>query len=711
MLKRDFSIIRFGLLIVLIIAVKPQNTRSWYAEITESNQLETNPSFSTHHWLAIKAIKLFPDAQIQWITNNFLSFWHGVEAVLNSEASLLYGLNSNDYGDINTYVLYLDAIGTSVTNDSLAIRADEEYSKLVSELGKTTPNHSLAAFYAGALSHYVSQAGVWGAIWDETLWGPLGQENWTNFELAIERGNKVSSIPQIEINFRFINFENLTNDYFNLTPAVVAAKDAYNATIDLAKNIHPVAQELGDNFNNSILHANQWSSSYYDDVEICLEYSIEAIYSSIKNAIIQSDLQYISLPIPSFTFYDLNGQIEISEFDVTFSDNSSTYILTDENATRAEFYYIHYEQTTPIITMSEESNQLKYNNVTKKWFYPKSLSQGLAYNTTHSLIYCFQTMKSSITYSNLTSETFHLNFFNMTFPDFHYEYLAETFSINITDATPKLENNPGYEIVNDSNVILAEWILYYGSYDVFYPNHIFGVPAIDTHGNSVQGTLEYDNQSKTWFASDVDIGWVYTTASVECFIVIRFNLSNLPIGTERVTPYSIYYYNFAQQYGDSLFETRYHTLTSSKPSIHYSKNSNTLAASAITAMQDYQNLQLDYYQIHEKTVYGGDQRQAKWQLFLFDGAPTFYTGDLTWDNNTNTWFIEEFDVSSIGGYEYYFRCRFKTMNSDPNTVYWGPVSDFVHIKMVFSSKNYYIMLIIIPVAAFFIYRYVKRNRQ
>ena len=84
------------------------------------------------------------------------------------------------------------------------------------------------------------------------------------------------------------------------------------------------------------------------------------------------------------------------------------------------------------------------------------------------------------------------------------------------------------------------------------------------------------------------------------FVVIRFNLSNLPIGTERVTPYSIYYYNYALQYGDNLFKTRYHTLASSKPFIHYFENSNTLAATTITAAQDYQNIQLDYYQMYEK---------------------------------------------------------------------------------------------------------------
>ena len=41
----------------------------------------------------------------------------------------------------------------------------------------------------------------------------------------------------------------------------------------------------------------------------------------------------------------------------------------------------------------------------------------------------------------------------------------------------------------------------------------------------------------------------------------------------------------------------------------------------------------------------------------------------------------------------------------------GPISDIVQIKMGFSPNNYYIMLIIIPVAAFFIYSYVKKNKQ
>ncbi|MCG3253474.1 MAG: hypothetical protein KAX09_06470 [Candidatus Heimdallarchaeota archaeon] len=710
MLQRVSRFFRFGFLISLFIVVLPENSISWYAEITENPQLSTNPSFSTHQWLAIEALTSFPDAQIQWITNNLLSFWHGVEAALNDEASIPYGLTSNDYGDINSYVLYLDALGTSVTNDSLALRAEEEYNNLVFELKKTNANYTIASFYAGALSHYVSQAGVWGAIWDETLWGTLGQENWTNFELAIENGNNIGSFPLIEINFRFLNFSNMKNNYFNPSPMKVGSVDGYNATVNLAKNIHPFAQGLGDNFNGSILHADQWTSSYYNDAEACLEYSIEAIYSSIETAIIEANLQYISLPDPSFTFFDSDGQLEIPEFEATFSDNSSTYILAEENTTKAEFYYLYYDQSSLIISMSDENNQFEYNNISKKWFYPKSLTKGLAYNATHSVIYCFQTTKSSYIWSNLTLDTFHLNFFNMSFPDFHYEYVQETFSVNITDANPILENNPGYEIVNDSNVNLAEWILYYGARDGLYPNYIFGVPVIDTEGNPVQGQLKYDNQTKTWSATNVDIGWVYTGTIIDCFVVIKFNLSNLPVGTERETPYSIYYYNYARHHGDYLFKTRSHILTSTKPLIHYFEKSNTLGVTAITAEQDYQNISLDYHQIFEKDIFGNDQRQAKWQLFYFDGAETFYTGDLEWDNNTNTWFVEEFDVSPLGGHEYYFRCRFRTMNSEPNTVFWGPISDLVQIKMGFSSNNFYIMLIIVPIAAFFIYRYMKKNR-
>ncbi|MCK5159760.1 MAG: hypothetical protein KAR08_11410, partial [Candidatus Heimdallarchaeota archaeon] len=82
MLKRNFRIVRFCLLLSLIVVVLPQSSKSWFAEITENPQLATNPSFSTQQWLAIEAIKLFPDAKIQWITTNYLSYWQGVEAAL-----------------------------------------------------------------------------------------------------------------------------------------------------------------------------------------------------------------------------------------------------------------------------------------------------------------------------------------------------------------------------------------------------------------------------------------------------------------------------------------------------------------------------------------------------------------------------------------------------------------------------------------------------
>jgi len=250
---------KLSLFVVLLIAVIGlstgfQPTENWYAE--DSTPTFFYQRFSTQQWLAMEALQALPDARIAWINRNLMAFWQGVEAPNNGLAALEVGLNENDYGDIETEALYLDVSGITVTNDSLAVRASEEYDKLVAELGKVNSNYTLAAFYAGALSHYVSQAGYWVTIWDETLWGQYDSDNRTMFDLAIEFSLSETRLPYNLTSddcFRLRGLSDYDHRYISLTPAKQTPRDAYNATIDLAKGIHPYAHSLGSTIKSRLV--------------------------------------------------------------------------------------------------------------------------------------------------------------------------------------------------------------------------------------------------------------------------------------------------------------------------------------------------------------------------------------------------------------------------------------------------------------------------
>ncbi|MHA1435288.1 MAG: hypothetical protein ACTSO7_15710, partial [Candidatus Heimdallarchaeota archaeon] len=128
--KKRKTITATIIICLTIVTMLPSSVLGWQSNESRSeDQLFYRPKFSTTQWLSYEAVEVFPIAKTQWITDNMLFFIHGVEAPFAVNASHMIA-DSLDYGDDNdSYVLYLDGAGTSVTNDSLAVRAQEEYVK------------------------------------------------------------------------------------------------------------------------------------------------------------------------------------------------------------------------------------------------------------------------------------------------------------------------------------------------------------------------------------------------------------------------------------------------------------------------------------------------------------------------------------------------------------------------------------------------------
>ena len=660
------------MLLVSLPVTVPSYVIGWRQD-TSSN-LE-RPNFATHQWLAYEALQISPStSMLQWIENNRLYFWWGVEAPYNELAAeqVSAGLGV-DYGDIYDYVLYLDAAGTTVTNDSLADRAQEEYDKLIAELGDVNGDYALAAFYAGAMSHYISQAGVYAAQWDESLWGTLNVVNWTGYE------------NQIEATLIGSHFENDPEDFnsteFNIEPTAITPVNASQATIDLAMNIWSFARSLGDDFVGTWTSVDDWTATYKDNTLNALEYSAEAIYAAIKHALEAVNWKYLSIPDPTFTYYADTNHIAIPEFEVTYTDNTGSYILTDLLATKAEFRVIAEGQyITDPWTMQPDINQLYYNDATDKWYYPDELFYGTVAKRDHTILYTFDLDGGSETWSNSTTATFAVDYYfvNVTSLDSYYNWRPRTLDIwNVQFEVPDL---PDVGIIDNTEATDAEWILYTKG-EGTQVGEAIGVPAYNTEGDAQGGELYFNSTDSTWYSLDNDIGLVFTQTLQQYYVVVKMTITGLPVGYEKTSSIGqTEFVPYAQGSDDYWFVTRDHVITMTKPEIVFHPEDNTVDVYGIRGWADYGNTSLDYYELVDKEVYGQDIRSTQWKVFLFDGIQSRLTGELTWDYTEEYWYVEGIDLNSLPDNDYYIAAKLVNMNLNATVSPWGPQSDLFTIS-------------------------------
>lgn len=672
--------ITLALVLISLTAISlfPTSTLGWYSDKSTDANLFSRPSFSTTQWLSYEAMNMFSPAKNQWITDNIMYFWHGVEAPFNENAS--YGIvDPIDYGDDNdSYVLYLDGTGTSVTNASLAVRAQEEYVKLVAELSDANANYSLAAFYAGAMTYYITQAGFWGTVWDETLWGTLNVTRMWVFSQNIENANDINRFPTQQLLWELLLKTGIKNSRFDLNPSPIASVNAWNATVDLAKAIFPVAEGLSLIFNDTQA-ITAWDPAYYNDVLFCLESSVEAAYAAMENAMTDANLNYITVPVPTYTYDSDEFHITIPEFDVTYTNNDGTYVLDDTIATESTISYLYYDQYNNPNALSTDTMALTYNGGTSKWYMPETLIAGAIVKANHSIMYHFDMVGAPAAYSNL-SEPFYVDYFNVTIEGLYYNYNSLNRSLDIQNVSAICYDVPDIGLVEPIDVESAEWILYQKGEGATQTGDIIGVPTIDTQNNAVGGNLTYNATSERWYSPNNDIGWVFTPTSVEYYVVVRFLLI-IPVGNVKEQHLGPPIFKpYAQQQGDKFFRTRDHQVTISQPVIEYDPDTFTVKLWNITAVTDYQNVVLDEYEVREKEVFGEDIRQARWKVFLWDGIASALTGNLTWNDVDQYWFAYNISLDTLPDNAYYLSAKITNMNINFTVSAWGPASELFEIK-------------------------------
>ncbi|MHA1630182.1 MAG: hypothetical protein ACTSWT_11520 [Candidatus Heimdallarchaeota archaeon] len=705
---------RMNLVLVLSILLGSsgavfQIASAWTSESSSDWSLFTSPCFSTTQWLSWEAIKLFPDAKVSWITENLYAFWHGVEAPYNNKASISYGFNSStDYGDIDSLKIGLDLSGTNVIYAGLATRAQEEYNKLVLELAKEDTDYRMAAFFAGTMSHYIGQAGTWYAIWNATEWGghysndeELFTQKVLTFENAIERGvSKHYFIPPA-FNYRYSNMSVYYNEYFTVTANnTVAPQNAYNASIALAKQVYPFAENLLVDLNDSILYADQWESSYKDRVLFCLNCSVEAIYAALAFAMETVNWTFLSLPTPQFSYNDSTNYLTIPEFTVSFTNTTGSYLLDDSLATKAEAWFIvRDKETNEPKTLSKFSLELSFNTTTKKWFY-HSLAYGATAERNQSIIYHFDMNCAAPTWSNVSADYFRVYYYNTTISGLQYFYNTEERTLDVFNIALYCHDLPEIGEVLPEEVDTAMWHLYEGFEDLYHTGGLIGFPKKNTEGKLVQGKLHWDTQKHYWYDNNTDIGLVQTRHDAVLYVVVRFNLT-IPVGyykTSAIGGGEPVFYPYVQQSGEQYFVTRSHQITITKPTIAFDPDRLLVNVTNIKAWSDYNNTELDYWEMVEKPIPPGleDSRSARWGIFLYDGIPTDLSGFLLWDEINRCWYANNIDVSSLLENRYYITAKFKTLNTNETTNLWGPASEFFQIGI---DKRLF-QLYLIPVYLF-----------
>lgn len=127
-----------------------------------------DPPYSTHDWIADKAMEMLPEHERTWLEPHRAVYLIGTEAPDNGNILLDCGVPHDGYGDtgLGHSVDWNDnhtgwaLRDTGELQDRAAVRAQEEYNKAV--IAYEQGNHADAAFYLGAMAHYIGDVSQYG---------------------------------------------------------------------------------------------------------------------------------------------------------------------------------------------------------------------------------------------------------------------------------------------------------------------------------------------------------------------------------------------------------------------------------------------------------------------------------------------------------------------------------------------------------------------
>jgi hypothetical protein len=238
--------------VLLVVATSFQYSASGWGNGGYSADPD-NPDYGAHDGIANLALSI-SNANVSFLTGAYhTQFLLGTEAPDNP-----------DYvGDTGNHHVYYYASG-QLQNDSAAVRAASIYSEGQAKL--KSGDLSGAAFLIGEMSHYIADVGVFGhTMGSRTDWGTEDHhsdyENW---------------------------FDDMIAEYSLPSTVVPAPKEAYDATLQLARAI---------TFGEGLVKSNVWMDANYDwsdtaefvpSAKSSLNLAIQAVASAIDRLIEES---------------------------------------------------------------------------------------------------------------------------------------------------------------------------------------------------------------------------------------------------------------------------------------------------------------------------------------------------------------------------------------------------------------------------------------
>ncbi len=262
----------------------------------------SNTKYGMHDWIAEEAVKMLPENEKEWINRNLSTFLLGTEAPDNQAiARKFLGKHfAKNYGDSFWHHNYYDE-NNSLIDDSASYRAEQEYNKALEAL--VNGDAELACFYAGAMSHYVSDLAVWAhVIGEHSIHENEERSKHEEFERSVEKTlrarkskdpNHTSSIFQ-----EFVRFDGSLDLITAYETATKVGLRTHLGEIYSCKQMEKLLP-MGSQNNGSYVDCDNWSEDYIKETGISINYSINAIADLLHSLYLQSQQTAMNREVPT----------------------------------------------------------------------------------------------------------------------------------------------------------------------------------------------------------------------------------------------------------------------------------------------------------------------------------------------------------------------------------------------------------------------------
>ncbi|MFX0187162.1 MAG: hypothetical protein ACFE8A_05445 [Candidatus Hodarchaeota archaeon] len=297
--KRNFILLPVSFLLVIIIftALTHESValpNGSYAD--DSSSYDYNNDFAGHDWVAnVSLTALLNDnaTRWQWLNDRKLIYFVGTEAPDNSGVSMtLDGKSIIGFGDFSWHHIYIHQDG-SVYEDDAALRAKSMGDLACVNLDEE--KYDLAAFYLGAMTHYISDMAVFCHVAE-------------NYEPPYDTVNFDDNHTQLEgyIKTRTDEADDM-EEFFKIFPFTIGSKKPYDAAVDLAwdtyndsthnyaHNAFWLYENFFSNWNNTFADRSTDTlehQEYYNRIEANLNNATKACAAAMNYVLVNATVPY-----------------------------------------------------------------------------------------------------------------------------------------------------------------------------------------------------------------------------------------------------------------------------------------------------------------------------------------------------------------------------------------------------------------------------------